>query len=190
LAARTGLAVQEGTYIWDDERLRFLFWLQGCCCAAFLRSSGRRGEALCTRCYLGLRDLRIGYLGIRYVHSWCEEGASEAHVPTQFVWIDAWAHSSRVPRVLPGSAALRERGNTATNVRLDWAGWAKPGQDSRCWRLPSCASRNASRGDFQSRFPVSFRFVVSLTSVKVAERHRRGKAGRPANRNAGTEPSP
>ena len=31
----------------------------------------------------------------------------------------------------------------------------------------------------------SFRFVVSLTSVRMAERHRRGKAGRPANRNAG-----
>jgi hypothetical protein len=53
---------------------------------------------------------------------------------------------------------------------------------SRCCRSNQHTPHETlSQGDFQSRFPVSFRHVVSLTSVKVAERHQRGKAGRPAN---------
>lgn len=119
--ARMGLAARDGTFVWGRESLQLVRVPIVCFLGSGLLLRGlnaffglsRRGEVPCTWCYFRLHDLRVGYIGIlraviKSVHSWCEEGASEAHVLRTL-------HSTsgstlglliEVPRVLPGSAAL------------------------------------------------------------------------------------
>lgn len=163
----------------------------------------------CTWCYFRLHDLRVGYIGIlraviKSVHSWCEEGASEAHVlrtlhSTSGSTLGLTHRGSHVcSRVVRHYLVGERRNNTATNlinVRLvpDRAKYYPAASEERplrcCRRHQHAPHETLSQGDFQSRFPVSF--------CGFADEHGRwpsvtdeGRPGGPRTETQGTEPSP